>query len=143
MSNKNRNLRKYKTNLKNETYNLQSNNLSNSVKFWSFILLLMHYFLYSSLCFSLHSDFCTDSQLCGLFATHSRLCSRTFCLAQTSQMGGLFQQSAPICQLVFYRHSSVGSVPQKLCVGSWCAKRHWLSNGEKKMMTAMKNNICM
>ena len=51
MSNKNRILREHKTNFKTKNYNLQSNNVSNSVKYWSFTLLIMHYSVY--FCWSL------------------------------------------------------------------------------------------
>ena len=69
------------TNFKNKTYILQSNNLSNSLKNWYFTLLIMHYFVYGSLCFSLSAQtYFADSQLCGLSAALSRLRSLTFCL---------------------------------------------------------------
>ena len=101
MSNKNRNLREHKTDFKNKTYNLKSNNLSNSVKYWSFTLLIMHYFVYGSLYFSLCSDFCADSQLCGLSAAH--LCSLTFCLQ------------------FWYKSNSIEMYPSSLSIISPCS----------------------
>ena len=99
MTNKNRNLREHKMNFKNKTCNLQSNKLSNSVKYWSFTPLIMHYFVYGSLLFSL------SNQTFALTLSFQSLCSSVSfalpdfwfaVLAQTSQMGGLFQQSIPI-----------------------------------------------
>ena len=80
-------------NIKHFKNKLQSSNLSNSVKYWSFTLLIMHYFVYGSLCFSL-----------WLSALRSLCSSVSFALpdflfavlAQTSRMGRLFQMIVPI-----------------------------------------------
>ena len=59
--------------ISNKTYNLQLNHLSNSVKYWSFTLLIMHYFVYRSLCFSLSALWSLCS--CLLYAPWLFVCS--------------------------------------------------------------------
>ena len=86
-------------NIKHFKNKLQSSNLSNSVKYWSFTLLIMHYFVYGSLCFSLWSDFCAGSQLYCLSAALSRLHSLTFCLQfwhKPLRWAGFFRWLSPL-----------------------------------------------